>query len=448
MPLLRIEWEGLKSRVSQKTCQYRKLIRFREERLPMNKKDSIYFQALPFLRNTTALRKRNTLYIYAPFLFFLFFCFSCKNPADKNEEQVADFNVAKDYFPEKTQVKYAKGFNIRYFNNYKLVDVIGLFSNNTDTQHYVLVQRGTPVPKNINKLYTIIEIPIRSIVCLSSTHIALTTFLNANKLVIGVSDTNYIYNPEVKRRIRELQIKEIGKADALNTELIVAMKPDLLMTVGRADNKRGNYQSLITSGIKIIANSEWMEPTPLGRAEWVKLLAAFLNEEKLAEEKFTTIEQRYNALCALTKTVKTKPKVITGTSYKGIWFVPGGNTYMARFLKDAGADYYWAADTSRGSLQLNLEAVYPVALHADAWLNIGTASTRKEIEAQDNRFKLFNAFKTGRLYNCTKRANTDGSNDYWESGIINPHLVLADIINILHPGLLPDSVLTYYKKIE
>jgi iron complex transport system substrate-binding protein len=419
------------------------------ERLQMNKRYIRFFLPLLFLTGAFRFYKRTRLNacILLPFFGSILF-YSCNNSTGKKEEQLADFNSTTDYFPEKIQVKYARGFSVRYFNNYKLVDIVSASSSVKDTQHYILVQRGTPAPELTDKPYTVIEIPIRNIICLASTHFALTDFLGVNNMVVGVSDTNYVYNPEIRTGIKEGKIKEVGKGDILNTELIVAMHPDLLMTVGAGNNKKGNYQSLLAAGVKLITNSEWMEPTPLGRAEWVKLLALFLNKEKLVEEKFTAVEQAYTSLTNLTKTITVKPKVITGMSYKGIWFVPGGNTYMAKFLNDAGAAYYWAHDPSTGSLELNLEAVYAVALHADVWLNIGTGSSRKEVEAQDERFKLFKSFKTGRMYNCIKRTNPNGSNDYWESGIVSPHLVLADLIHILHPGLLRDSTLTYYKKIE
>jgi len=139
--------------------------------------------------------------------------------------------------------------------------------------------------------------------------------------------------------------------------------------------------------------------------------------------------------------------VLNGMSFKGVWHVAGGNGYMARFLKDAGADYYWAQDTATGSLALDFESVYAVATQAEFWVNPNTAKTRQDLLINDSRNADFGAFKTGKVYNNNRRTNNRGSNDYWESGLVNPHLVLADLIRIFHPELLPDHQLVYYQPI-
>jgi iron complex transport system substrate-binding protein len=95
-----------------------------------------------------------------------------------------------------------------------------------------------------------------------------------------------------------------------------------------------------------------------------------------------------------------------------------------------------------------VEAVIPVALKADYWLNVGYVDSRKDILAKDPRFAEFRAFKTDSIYNFNRRVNDIGSNDYWESGLVNPQRVLADLIRILHPGALPADTLYYYKQLK
>ena len=199
-----------------------------------------------------------------------------------------------------------------------------------------------------------------------------------------------------------------------------------------------------------MVNSEWVETTPLARAEWVKLMAALLNKESIVNGKFREVEREYNRLANLAEKTGTKPSLITGMNSKDSWFVPNGNSYVCKFLQDAGGSYHWANTRAAGSLPLSFETVYPVALEADFWLNvsIGNIQTKAEILARDSRYADFKAFKTGQIYTYNKRLNTQGANDYWESGAVNPQQVLADLIKILHPELLPKHELIYYQQVK
>jgi iron complex transport system substrate-binding protein len=352
----------------------------------------------------------------------------------------------KDYFPDKAGVKYAKGFAVRYFPNYKILDILNPFGSGQDTTRYVLVPKGAAHPSGFPGAQ-FVEIPIQSLICLSTTHIGLTALLDANDLIIGLEDTVGIYNSEVRKRIGEGRISEVGRSNALKNELVISLDPDLVMAVGMPPTKSGSYKSLVESGVPVLVNSEYMENTPLGRAEWVKLLAFFLNKERLAEEKFGAIEARYREISRLAKGVEHKPTAISNIGLKGAWFVPGGNSFPAAWLKDAGADYHWAKDTTKGSLQLNFEAVYEVGLDAEYWFNPGQAKTLSQLTAMDSRYRAFRSFKSGNVFTFSKRQIAGGGNDYWESGLVNPDRILSDIIRILHPDLLPDHELIYYRKL-
>ncbi|RYF46708.1 MAG: ABC transporter substrate-binding protein, partial [Cytophagaceae bacterium] len=209
-------------------------------------------------------------------------------------------------------------------------------------------------------------------------------------------------------------------------------------------------EQLSDAGVPVLINSEWVETTPLGRAEWVKLMAALTNKETLVNKKFAEVEKEYNRLSALTRTVAMKPSILSGMNSKDAWFVPDGDSYMTRFFLDAGGRYHWSDRKATGSLPLNFETVYPVALDADIWLNVGISdvNSKQDILAKDARYADFKAFKLGQVFNYGKRINSRGSNDFWESGAVNPHLVLADLIKIVHPDLLPKHELVYYKQLK
>ena len=323
------------------------------------------------------------------------------------------------------------------------------FEQATDTMTYVLLQRGTPKPAGYHQAQ-IIQIPIRSLVPMSSLHIGLVGFLNAESIVTGMGNLTYVSSKKIIARINSGDIKEVGKDQGLNEELLIAMHPDLVMAIGSPVSKINRYQSLKLAGIPVMVNSEWIETTPLGRAEWVKLMAALLNREAEVNRKFDIVEKEYNGLAALAKHSKTKPSLISGINSKDAWFVPNGTSYVCQFFKDAGGSYYWADTKAIGSLPLNFETVYPIALKAGFWLNLGVLGVRskQELLDKDRRYADFKAFKDGNIFTHNKRQTVNGANDYWESGAVNPHLVLADLIKILHPELLPQHEMIYYKKIE
>ena len=190
-----------------------------------------------------------------------------------------------------------------------------------------------------------------------------------------------------------------------------------------------------------------MESSLLGRAEWIKFIGAFFNREAKADSVFRTIEMNYFKMINIGQKAPRHPSVLIGMPFKGTWHMSGGRSYMARLLEDAGADYYWKNDTTRGSIPLSFEVVLDKQQDCDFWFEVN-AQTREEILVKDPRYGLFKAWKNNNLYNNKRRMNENGGNDYWQSGVLHPDLILADLIHILHPELLPDHTLYYFQKVE
>jgi iron complex transport system substrate-binding protein len=376
--------------------------------------------------------------------FFLLFATSCEQPPKEALQNTTAPH--QDLFPEKAQVKYAKGFTLSYHGNYKVVNILNHFEDQSDTLKYVLVQRGTPPPPRYPDAQ-VIEIPVRRLVGMSSMHVGLADFVESADVLVGLGNLKYVSSAHVRKNIAAGKVKEVGSGGGMNEELLISMQPDLVMAVGSPDATFSRYQTLTGAGVPVMLNTEWLENTPLGRAEWVKLMAALLNKEELVNQKFAHVEQEYHKLAALTSRTTSKPTIITGMPYKGTWSVPDGDSYMARFLKDAATTYQWSNGAGKGSLQLDFESVAPVALKADFWLNAGYVDSKEDIAAKDARYKDFRPFKQGTIFNNNKRVNDIGANDYWESGAVNPHMILADLIKILHPALLPEHELVYYKQL-
>lgn len=370
--------------------------------------------------------------------------YSCGQP--QTQEHLSGEAKSLTSTSVKTSIKYAKGFDIKYTDDYKIVQIFNRNTRETDTIEFVLVQRGKQSPAGFEKSQ-IIEIPVKKLIGMSSLQIAMADFAESPDIITGLNSLKYVNSPAVRKNIESGKVKEVGEEGSLNAEVVISIHPDLVMAMGNPGASLSRYQTITNAGIPVLLISEWLESTPLGRAEWVKLMAALLNKEELVERKFAVIEKEYNRLAELGRKASNKPLVIIGMPYKGSWFVPDGTSFMAGFFKDAGADYSWADIKGTGSMPLSFESIAPIALKADYWINTGTVNTKAEIAAADERYTFFKPFKNNTIYNFNKRINDLGSNDYWESGVVNPHIVLSDFIKIMHPELLPSYELFYYKKI-
>jgi iron complex transport system substrate-binding protein len=415
-----------------------------EERLDMKK---IHRKSISACRKTVFLHTTFPSFrgLITGVLAILMLASSCRQSTDRKTNQQAV--AGKDLFVDKATIKHAHGFSIEYYGNYKLVKILNYVGEQADTLQYLLVQRGTDAPAGFNGVQRI-EIPVKTMVAMSSLHIALADFAECTDVLVGLGSIKYVSSPNVLKNIAAGKIKEVGMEAGMNDELLISMQPDVVMVVGNPESSVGKFKTLTGAGVPILMNSEWLETTPLARAEWVKLMAALVNKEALVNKKFEQIEQEYRRLVVLAKTAANKPGVIVGTPFKGTWFVPDGDSYMAQFLRDAGTTYKWSDIKGKGSLPLDFESVAPVALNADYWINVGNLNSKAEVAAKDSRFTFFKSYKQGKVYNYNKKVNDIGSNDYWESGAVNPHLLLADLIKIFHPELLPAYQLEYYKQIQ
>jgi iron complex transport system substrate-binding protein len=351
-----------------------------------------------------------------------------------------------DRFPQKAVVEHSRVFAVEYHHTYKIVTVSQPWPGADSGVTYVLVQRGTEPPDDI-AADKIIEIPVRSIVTMSTSYLPHLEMLGVLDTLVGNDAFAWVSSEAVLERIESGAMQEVGSGPTVNVELLLDMEPDLIMTSAMG-GEYDTHPKLEEAGLPCVINAEWNEPTPLARAEWIKFMALFYNKEAEANDLFESIESRYTALVAKVSRTSEKPTVFMGAPYQGTWWVSGGGSFAARLLADAGAAYVWADDDSTGSLMLDIEAVYEKAGQADIWVNTGYWSSLEDAKAADERFTEFKAYETGRVYNNNLRMGPGGGNEYYESGPANPHRVLADLIRIFHPELLPDHELYYYKKLD
>ncbi|WP_187696492.1 ABC transporter substrate-binding protein [Xanthovirga aplysinae] len=352
----------------------------------------------------------------------------------------------KDLFPNKVDITYAETFKVTYHKTYKEVEVTRPWKNAESGFKYWLVPKGMSVPRHDSKI-TVIEIPVERVVALSTTHLPMFDQLQQSASIVGFPHTDYISSPAIRKLVDEGKVTDLGPDGALNTELLLSVQPDMVMAYGMG-NQTDQLDVIKKTGIPVVVNADYMEDNPLGRAEWIKFTALFFNKEKQAQKVFERIRSSYDSLRVLSQTAKNKPKVFSGTVYGDIWYTPGGKSWGAQFLQDAGADYLWKETEGKGSLELSFEAVYDLAHKADYWVGVGAFKSLKEMEAQESRYQMFKAFENQQVYNYNAKEGEKGGNTYLELGYARPDIVLADLIKVFHPELLPDYQPYFYQRLK
>lgn len=373
---------------------------------------------------------------------------SAQGPATNLTAGCVDtYNPSVDYFPEKAAVEYAENFTVEYANNYKVVTVNQTWPG-SDPARYVLVQCGTPAPEDI-EASAVIEVPAGSLITMSTTYLPFVVELGLLDYLVGHDEFDYVSTPEVRARIESGAMTEVGGGAGVSVETVIDLEPSLILTSGSGLAEYDAHPALIAAGLPVVLTGEWLEKTPLGRAEWVKFIALFYNAEAKADEVFGSIVEEYQALATLAATAKERPTVFVDAPWQGTWYMAGGGSYTARLLADAGADYLWADDESTGSIALDFESVLERAANADFWVNAGGFwFSKDDMLATDERFGEFAAVQNGNVWSNNLYLNDFGGNYYYEGGIANPHWILADLIAIFHPELLPDHEFVFYRQLK
>lgn len=358
---------------------------------------------------------------------------------------VSKYDANTDYFPNKQTLKHATNFTLTYAENYQVLTVKEP-SPGAKPEKYVLVRCGTPAPELTGDLdgALTVETPVKSLFSASTTHLPFLTDLGVLDRLKGISSAGFVTSPEVRRRVESGAIAEYTSGEEIDTEKVVGARPDALISDG-TENK--GYGPLREAGVKVLANAEWLESSPLGRAEWIKFFAALTGTETKAAETFDKVAGDYTALAEKAEGAEPATALL-GTMYSGQWYMSNGGSYVAALLKDAGGTYAWADTKGTGSATLDLETVLAKAEDAPTWLVVeNTWKTLADMEKADARYAKFKAFQDGNVWSANKVLGPGGGNDYYERGVARPDLVLADLVAILHPDLAPGHAFTFYQQL-
>lgn len=371
-------------------------------------------------------------------LYFLIVCvfglFSCSNS-----------NKKKDIEGSTNHLKYAQLFSIDDTNSsYRKVTVFNPWDNhNIHSIYYLISNDSIETPTDGLQ----VRVPVTNIVTTSATQVGFIDLLGELGQIKGITDIEYVYNPFLLQEHEVGNIKALGPSFNMDTERLLLLNPNIIFkTAFNGDNSEAEKMQRLNQ--KTVYNIEWQESSLLARAEWIKFIGAFFDKSTQADSIFNEIECNYNKAKEISLTATKEPKILTGQDFRGSWSLPSGSSYAAQLFKDAKVDYYYKNEVqSQASISSSIEEALVYFHDADIWVNV-KPNTYTELETENDKYKLFKAFKNKNIYNNMKRSNPNGGNDYWESGIARPDLLLMDLIKIAHPELVKDYELTYYQKLN
>ncbi len=372
------------------------------------------------------------------FIFFIALLCSCK---DQESAQ-----TPRKIEGEKIIIENAEGFSIEKFEDYSLLKVKTPWPEAEKPLTYLLAEKNAEIPENI-QFDEKIEVPIRSIVVTSTTHIPALEALNEESRLVGFPGLDYISSEKTRSLISEGKIADLGQNENLNTEVLINTNPDVV--VGFAINGANKaFENIKKTGIAVIYNGDWTEQTPLGKAEWIKFFGALFGKEEKAAKIFNNIKNEYNNAKKTAATSIEKPGVITGSMFKDQWYMPFGNSWQAQFLKDAHANYLYSETKGDGSLALSFESVLDKAKDADYWISSGQFTSYEQLFAESEHYKQFKAVQNKNVYSVSLSKGETGGILFYELGPQRPDLVLKDLISIFHPELLKDYETVFYKPLQ
>lgn len=361
---------------------------------------------------------------------------SCKNSNKNTSVKIEN----------KSLISYANGFSIENYKGFSILKVKNPWPKATKEYTYILKEKKGIIPDSLQQ-FTTINIPIKTIVVTSTTHIPSLEMLNVENTLVGFPNLDYISSDKVRALIDAKKVKELGTNQTLNTEVVLDLQPNVIIGYG-IDNNNPTLDNLQKNGLKVLLNGDWNEQTPLGKAEWIKFFGALYGKQKQATEIFNTIAKDYLKTVQIVKNATNKPTILAGDMYQDKWYLPKGTSWGSQLLSQANGNYLWKTTTGTGSLSLSFETVYEKAKNADIWITSGQFETLKAMEDANSHYSQFKAFQTKNVYSFSNKKGKTGGVLYYELAPNRPDIVLKDIVKILHPELLIGYKPFFFEKLK
>ena len=292
---------------------------------------------------------------------------------------------------------------------------------------------------------TVIRTPVTRIATLSTTHLPSLVALNLLDRLIAHNGIRWVFSEEIHRRAEQGSVIDVGSGGTIDVERLLLRRPDVV--IAYPDLGHSSLVPLERLNVPLVMNLEYLEQTPLGRSEWIVYVGDLMGAGTRARALFAEIERRYERLRRLVHDVDRvdRPTVLIGAPWGSQWPAGAGSSYEATLIEDAGGRYVWRDTAGSGTLMLDFESVYAMGRDADIWINTGTSFD--DLIASEPRLADFRALRRKRVYNNDARRTAAGGIDYFESGALYADRILADLIHIFHPSLLPDHELFYYRSV-
>lgn len=343
----------------------------------------------------------------------------------------------------------ARRFLLEEKQGYTKLTVRDPWQNSRGTEMvWYLVDHDMDIPEGIDE-DQVIRIPVSRMICMSTTHLAMLRALDATDVLVGISGPGLVYDSLILDAVQRGKIADIGYEGNLNSELIVTLRPDLLMAYGVAAPSAGNTGRLSAMGVKVLYNADYLEEHPLARYEWIRLFGLLTGRKALADSLYGEVSAAYLELTGnVSRLIRERPEVLLGSPWEDVWYVSPANSYTGKLIEDAGGHYIFSDLSEAHSVPFSVEAVFERATEADIWINPGTAESLADIGAADHRMMRLPVYSRGEVWNNRNRMTGRGGNDYWESAVVRPDLLLADMVSIIHPELLPDHRQYYFMRLK
>ena len=341
--------------------------------------------------------------------------------------------------------KYSSLLTIVEHDGYTVADISNPWKPGKRLHRYYLVPRTSDVsrlPSDISD-GTIIEVPIQRAAVFTTVHCALLTELGMGSHIVGVADSKYIKVPYIQQQIQAGRIVDCGNGLNPVVEKIMDVKPEVIM-LSPFENS-GGYGKTEEIGIPLIECAEYMETSPLGRAEWMRFYGLLFGVSDKADRLFHAVDSSYTALKQQAEKAGEGRSVIVDKVVGSVWYMPGGRSTIGQMLLDAGARYPWASDKQSGSLALPFETVLERGGESDVWMLRYSSNhdwNYDELLSGHHGYSQLKAFRNREVYGC----NVEQSH-FYEDTPFHPDRLLSDFIQILHPDIIGLPPLRYYKKL-
>lgn len=366
---------------------------------------------------------------------------SCRQNTKQSDLKDSKFQTDEDI-----TVEYAKGFEVKKIDNHYLLTIKEPWPKADKSFKYLLKNSDQELKTQVEYDYKI-NTPIENIVVTSTTHIPSLDTLGVLNQLIGFPNTDYISTKNARQLIEKGLIRDVGQNQNLNTELLIELNPEAVVTFAVKGQNKG-IESLEEAGIPILYNADWVESHPLGKAEWIKFFGLLFNKTDVANKIFEGIKHEYEKAKTLAASLDNKPDVISGALWKDQWYLPAGESWQAKIIKDAHASYLYENTEGTGSLSLSFESVLNDAQHAEFWVAPAQYTSYLEMLEQQQHYSKFKAFQNQNIFSFSSVKGENGGILYYEVAPNRPDLVLKDLINIFHPEALDDYKNHFFKPLE